>query len=104
MRWKAKHKKYWMARHSELAAVTPVADQREPSVVPIVFETSGRLYSETREWAERVLFKNEKSKLSSLLSACSCLMARRVGGGAARGGVAGYGVCSLSVVVRSYKT
>ena len=91
LRWKAKHKKYWMARHSELAAVTPVADQREPSVVPIVFETSGRLYSESMEWARDVLFRGEKAKLTSLLTATSCLMARRVGEALHEGAVRGLG-------------
>ena len=51
------------------AVVAAPERRRVPGVVPIVFETTGRLYSGSREWAERVLFKNEKSRLSLLLSA-----------------------------------
>ena len=91
MRWQEKHTKYWDAVHENEAVVTLPERRRVRGVVPIVYETSGRLYSETREWAERVLFKNERSKLSSLLSACSCLMARRVGEALHEGALRGMG-------------
>ena len=91
LRWQEKHTKYWDAVHENEAVVTLPERRRVRGVVPIVYETSGRLYSETREWAERVLFKNEKSRLSSLLSACSCLMARRVGEALHEGALRGMG-------------
>ena len=85
-RWDEKHSKYWKAKHPGIA-VAPAA-RRDPCVVPIVFETSGRLYSKSLKWAEDV-FRGEKGKLTSLLTASSCLMARYVGEalhvGAARG-------------------
>ena len=91
LRWQEKHTKYWDAVHENEAMVTLPELRRVRGVVPIIYETSGRLYSETREWAERVLFKNEKSRLSSLLSACSCLMARRVGEALHEGALWGMG-------------
>ena len=69
------------------AVVAAPERRRVPGVVPIVFETTGRLYSGSREWAERVLFKNEKS----LLSACSCLLARGVGEALHEGALRGMG-------------
>jgi hypothetical protein len=91
LRWQAKHSKYWGAVNESEAVVAAPERRRVPGVVPIVFETTGRLYSGSREWAERVLFKNEKSKLSSLLSACSCLLARGVGEALHEGALRGMG-------------